>query len=192
MSRIKNVQDMVSAIGVIDEMGVERYNYRTQRNTFEVIGVTFEVDAFFDHSGYPEFNRVFAERRYEMAKTKVLFELNETIKLLKSDRSTREAYIIGVDYHPENVPCNVVHHFILRDEYLYLIVYLRSSDAIMKLIYDLYTNTRLLVEVALAIGVDPGMVIFNVGSFHYYEDDIERKPEMSVKDWRNFVTVPIL
>jgi len=102
-----------------------------------------------------------------------LFEFNQVGKLLKRDPSTREAVVYEPDYNPDNIACNCVYCFRIRDSKLTLDVYLRSSD-IAKLPYDVYTATRMLHSMADWVGnpeLKAGSIWFIIGSLHKYVEE---------------------
>lgn len=116
-------------------------------------------------------------------------DLDDVVRLLKRQPLTRQAYLpvwypedTGV-VHGERVPCTLGYHFIMRDDLLHCIYYIRSCDFIRHYRDDLYLTARLLLWVLneLKISVPekwrdvlPGNLIFHCSSMHCFQADWER------------------
>jgi thymidylate synthase len=153
---------------VLSVSGKEQYIKRLDKNTVEVRGVAFAIEPEYDIEKQP-IDIAWAQKRHDMVRTKVLFNINQVIKLLKEDPTTREAYILEMDYHPYNVPCNLAHQFMIRDGKLEVFVYLRSSNSLEILPLDIYSARKVQEEIAAALNVPIGRITFFVGSFHVYK-----------------------
>ncbi|MEM2258205.1 MAG: thymidylate synthase [Candidatus Caldarchaeum sp.] len=140
---------------------------RVAKTTIEVRGIQFEICPEYDEDRQP-IDLKWAAERHNYVRAKCLFQINQVKKLLKTDSTTREAYILEMDYHPENVPCNLVHHFMIRDGKLELFVYLRSSNSKDILPLDIYSAKKVQKEIADFLGIPIGPIKFFVGSFHVY------------------------
>jgi hypothetical protein len=70
-----------------------------------------------------------------------------------------------------NLPCTIIHQFMIREDKLNLHVYIRSNDFFKGWKYDIFLNSFILEAFAGFVRADVGSLIFTVGSFHTYEAD---------------------
>ena len=153
---------------LLEQAGKEQYIQRLNKNTIEVLGVSFIIDPRYNvEKGVS--NLEWARKRHELVEAKVLFDINKVIKLLREDPTTREAYILEMDYHPYNPPCNLVHHFMIRGGRLEVFVYLRSSNSLEILPLDIYSARKVQERIAQELDIPIGDITFFVGSFHVYK-----------------------
>lgn len=109
-------------------------------------------------------------------------DLGDVVDLLVREPDTRQAYLpmwfpedTGV-VHKDRAPCSLGWHFIVRDNKLHVIYYLRSVDLVNHWKNDLYMAVRLLLWVldeARAINQDwldiqPGTLTTHITSFHCF------------------------
>ena len=70
-----------------------------------------------------------------------------------------------------DIPCTLAMQFLIRENFIYTIVSMRSSDAWMGLPYDMYSFTAVTRHIAEL--VDPGLLLasctINMGSSHLYQ-----------------------
>ncbi len=78
----------------------------------------------------------------------------------------------------KDLPCTLVHQFLLRNGYLHLVTTMRSNDVWLGMPYDVFCNTQLQKLVADILGVIPGSYTHNVGSMHFYERNFEQINKM--------------
>jgi len=76
-------------------------------------------------------------------------DLNDVVDLLERDPLTRQAYLpvffpedTGA-VHRERVPCTLGYHFIVRNDELHMVYYLRSCDFVRHMRDDIYLSVRL-------------------------------------------------
>lgn len=104
------------------------------------------------------------------------FDQWEFVKgLLTADPNSRQAVIHIKD--PSNVPskdvpCTVSLQFQIRDEKLYLLVYMRSNDIWLGFPYDVFAFTALQIKMAMELGVGIGTYTHVAGSLHLYERNV--------------------
>lgn len=96
------------------------------------------------------------------------------IKLLKQKPSTRRAAIQLFDAKDISknyieIPCTCTLQFLLRDNLLHMVTYMRSNDAFWGLPHDIFTFTMLQEIVARSLNVEIGTYKHSVGSLHLYE-----------------------
>jgi thymidylate synthase len=105
-------------------------------------------------------------------------QLENVISLLRTNKNSKRAVIQLFEARdispnvPENgksIPCTCTLQFLIRDEKLSLIVFMRSNDAYIGLQHDIFAFTMLQEIVASAVGVELGVYKHCVGSLHLYE-----------------------
>jgi|TARA_R100000081_G_C4816873_1_gene175859 thymidylate synthase len=134
-------------------------------------------NAKFSHS-YPE--RIWPDKN----KKGIRFnygDLNDAVKLLKKDSTTRQCYIpiwypedITASLMSERVPCTFGWHFMLRGDQLHCFYPMRSCDALRHLQNDLYFANRLclwLIEKS-KLKAKPGYINFTTTSLHCFKLDL--------------------
>lgn len=100
----------------------------------------------------------FANMRLQHILHKVEFELNGIIELLKGDLSTRRARILEADYHPYNIACILAVQFFARDGVVNAELFLRSSDVVGVLPYDIYATRKLQDIVVDTLNLTPRLI----------------------------------
>jgi len=104
----------------------------------------------------------FAKKRVTIIRHKVLFEMNETAKILDTDAATRRARIIEPDYAPYNIPCLIANQFLRRNGALEETIFLRSSDIIDVLPLDIYAMQALQSDILNARAEKSKTQMFNL------------------------------
>ena len=94
---------------------------------------------------------------------------------LKNDPESRQAIILYNDrdyYYDDCLDyiCTQLQHFFVRGGKLHNIVYLRSSDAIFGLTYDIPWWSLVQQQLAAELGYSPGKLEVNIGSSHLYQN----------------------
>src|SRR6516164_2279498 len=90
---------------------------------------------------------------------------------------TRQAVAVIWTPTPEpskDIPCTVALQFLRRDNFINLIVTMRSSDIWLGLPYDFFTFSQILSCVCGTLACEVGSVQFNLGSSHLYESDLPK------------------
>ena len=103
------------------------------------------------------------------------------ISKLKEDPQTRQAVALiwETPWQPtKDVMCTLTLQFIQRDDFLHLIVNMRSSDIFLGLPYDFYVFSQILNLVCYHVRALPGFLQFNLGSSHMYEKDLDKLGDM--------------
>ncbi len=110
--------------------------------------------------------------------TKIMPQLNYVVEKLKQDKDTRQAVLtIWRENPPEtnDVPCTVAIQFRIRnDKFLFMQVFMRSSDAWLGVPYDTFNFSmlghlvccRLMTKYPQLV---PGALCITMGSSHLYE-----------------------
>lgn len=105
-------------------------------------------------------------------------QLELVIKHLQQDPNTRQAVMTfweandlthAIKKDHKDLPCTLALQFLLRDGRLHLIATMRSNDAWLGLLYDVFAFTSLQWIVAMALDVETGTYTHQVGSEHLYE-----------------------
>lgn len=106
-------------------------------------------------------------------------QISNVIALLKKRPNTRKAAMQifeardlevrqGLGEHNE-IPCTCTLQFLIRDNLLHMITYMRSNDAFWGLPHDIFAFTMLQEIIARSVGVDLGTYTHSVGSLHLYK-----------------------
>ncbi len=104
-------------------------------------------------------------------------QLDRVIELLKTDPSTRRAYL--PIFQPEDnfsdveKPCWASLQFVIRNGRLDLIDYFRSNECCIAIPSDMYGAYKLLEYVAAEVGVMPGWIYHYIACAHLRESDYD-------------------
>ena len=115
---------------------------------------------------------------------KFVDQLPYVTQLLRKKPASRQAVISLWRDSPReslDVPCTVIMHFLIREDKLHCIVYMRSSDSYLGLPNDMLVFTMLATEVLMELRVgavtsplELGDMHINLGSSHIYTKDDEK------------------
>ena len=108
-------------------------------------------------------------------------QVDQVISLLKVNKLSRRAVIQlfkaedNINAHHAHlrhreVPCTTHFQFLVRDNRLHMLTYMRSNDAYLGLPHDVFCFTMLQEIVACSISVELGVYRHFVGSLHLYSD----------------------
>ena len=106
---------------------------------------------------------------------KLTEQLPYVLAKLKSDSDSRQAIITLWRENPassRDVPCTVAFQFMLRNDAVQMITFMRSNDVWLGLPYDLFNFTRIQGYVAAALDVETGTYTHMVGSLHLYDQHV--------------------
>jgi len=110
-------------------------------------------------------------------------EIEVVISKLKSDKDSRQAvlsiYNNDLIYNTKDVPCTMNLHFLIRENKLNLIVYMRSNDIIWGTPYDIFMFTMLQEVIANTLGIDVGYYRHVPSSLHVYAQHYEMLEKMA-------------
>jgi thymidylate synthase len=106
--------------------------------------------------------------------------LNVEAELKQNPDSRRAVVYIGLPTdlmeakNDQNVtagemPCTCLWQFLVRDDALCMVVYMRSFDAVWGLCYDIPCFVSIQMALARSLNVDLGQYYHHAGSFHIYE-----------------------
>lgn len=106
-------------------------------------------------------------------------QFEKVIEKLKNDTFSRQAIMVIFDPYydytqTKDVPCTISFHFLLRNNKLHMNTYMRSNDAMLGHVIDVFTFTMIQELIATEIECDLGTYNHFVGSFHLYEKDINK------------------
>lgn len=106
------------------------------------------------------------------------FQLENAVELLQRHPNTRQCVIAlwnpsdlshAIDGDKNNLPCYISMQFILRNNKLNLIVYMRSNDVWLGAPYDIYAFICIQKLIADCVGAKVGTYTHQVGSLHIYD-----------------------
>jgi hypothetical protein len=105
-------------------------------------------------------------------------DLGDVIKLLTTSPGTRQAYLpvwfpedTGANQN-QRVPCTLGYHFLIRNNRLKIVYYIRSCDFLRHFRDDVYMAGRLGQWVANRVGVETSRLVMHISSLHVFS--IER------------------
>jgi len=99
------------------------------------------------------------------------------IAKLQEDPQTRQAVVLIWEtpwQHTKDIMCTLTLQFILRDNFMNMIVNMRSSDIYLGLPYDFYVFSQIQNLMCHHLKCTPGFLQFNFGSSHMYERDLDK------------------
>ena len=105
-------------------------------------------------------------------------QVDRIIELLRKDKDTRQA-VISIYNSNDNknitkdVPCTCTLQFLIRNNRLNCITYMRSNDLILGTVNDIFSFTMLQELVANEVGVEIGWYEHIAGSMHIYKEHYE-------------------
>lgn len=107
-----------------------------------------------------------------------LNQFDRIIQKLQDDPSSRRAVIqillpSDIIQQTKDVSCLISLQFIIRNNELSCITYMRSQSALMVMPYDIFLFSMLQEAVAVTLGLELGAYYHICGSLHYYEDEEE-------------------
>ena len=118
---------------------------------------------------------------------------------LKEDRDTRQAIVVINQPYlhklpTKDYPCTLSYQFLIRDNKLDMIAYMRSQDAYLGLVYDQGEFQWFLEILAGWLGIDVGRYIHIDGSLHLYKKywDKARLVVKKDNDWDLYSTATVL
>ena len=77
----------------------------------------------------------------------------------------------------KDVNCTVSLQFFIRDNKLYMTVYMRSNDIWMGFPYDVFQFTCMQILMSMQLGIELGTYTHIAGSLHLYERNVKKKEE---------------
>lgn len=105
---------------------------------------------------------------------------NSIVDQLRADRDTKRAVLqifggdeLAVPDNPD-VSCTLGVQFMVRDDALQAIGYMRANDAFRGMVSDVFSFTFLQELLARELGVAVGGYVHTVGSLHLYHTDADR------------------
>jgi len=116
-------------------------------------------------------------------------QIEEVIKKLKKDQTTRRAVAITIDPVIDNeqdeIPCLQQMTFLIRDSKLEISAFMRSNDVGMAAFANQYAFLHLGAYIGKALGVDVGKLTVHAVSAHINVTDIQAiKEVLSKNGWK--------
>lgn len=106
-------------------------------------------------------------------------QIKNVIERMQEQRTTRRAVIQLFDADDlagphKDLPCTCVIQFLVREDKLHTITYMRSNDAHIGFPHDVFCFTMLQELVARSLEIEMGTYRHVVGSLHLYDHDREK------------------
>ena len=105
---------------------------------------------------------------------KIIDQISYCENTLKNDLFSRQAVLNIWRENPrqsKDIPCTLSMQFLIRNQKLYCVVNMRSSDAWLGIPYDVFVFSMVSLTIAQALNVSLGKLCINIGSAHVYEQD---------------------
>ena len=117
-------------------------------------------------------------------------QFENVISLLRERKTTRRANIQifrskDINKDRKDIPCTCNIQFMIRNGEMNTITYMRSNDAYMGLVHDVFSFTMIQEIVARILGVNVGSYLHNVGSLHLYERNSEEVKKYMDEGWHS-------
>lgn len=107
-------------------------------------------------------------------------QLDKVVAMLKENPNTRQACISiydgkEIDQYRNDTPCTYAVQFTIRNNRLYMSVYMRSNDLWFGFCNDQYCFSELMFMVADRLGIDVGTYYHHAHNMHIYTNQLNRK-----------------
>lgn len=116
-------------------------------------------------------------------------QIENVIALLRKKPSSRQAVIQlfeagDIAQQTNSTPCTCTLQFLIRNNYLHMITYMRSNDVFLGLPHDIFCFTMLQEIIARSLAVEVGIYKHTVGSLHLYDRDEEKARQFLSEGWQ--------
>ncbi|QXG75287.1 thymidylate synthase [Modestobacter sp. L9-4] len=106
-------------------------------------------------------------------------QIHNIVSGLRANRASRKAVAqvfesADLSQGYLDVPCTCTIQFLVREERLQMIVFMRSNDLFMGFPHDVFAFTMIQEIVARSLGIEVGTYTHMVGSLHLYAKDLGR------------------
>lgn len=117
-------------------------------------------------------------------------QLDRAIELLKRNSASRKAVVqlfdaSDLDKDSKDVPCTCVLQFLVRNDLLHLVAYMRSNDIMLGLPHDVFAFTMIQELVARSLEIELGGLTHFVGSLHLYEENLPLAHDYLNEGWQS-------
>jgi thymidylate synthase len=110
-------------------------------------------------------------------------QIYKLIEELKKNPETRQGVLTMYDYHLDQdsrggknrVPCSLMYQFMIRENALDCIYFMRSCDYLLHFPHDVYITALLQNHIATELELEAGYFTHFMSSLHAYEKDIRKK-----------------
>lgn len=124
-------------------------------------------------------------------------QLEQVVSMLRRKRDSRRA-VIQIFDSADNLdpdqslqpPCTCTLQFLVRDDALHLITYMRSNDVVKGMTHDVFCFTMIQELVARSLDLPLGTYTHVVGSLHVYDRDADQVEAFLAEDWQQ--TAPVM
>jgi len=122
-------------------------------------------------------------------------QLKNALELIKNDPTSRRIMVTAYDPSKSNEcvldPCHMFFQFYVNDNDLSLQFYLRSSDSLLGLPFNIFSYALLTKLFAAASGLNAKELIFIGGDVHLYKNHFEQAKELISREPYSFPTLKI-
>ncbi len=116
-------------------------------------------------------------------------QINQVIDLLRKNQESRRAVIQLFDARDiteehKDVPCTCTIQFMIRNDCMHMVTYMRSNDVIIGLPHDVFCFTMLQEIVARTLSIELGSYKHSVGSIHLYDKNKDEALQYLNEGWQ--------
>jgi thymidylate synthase len=106
-------------------------------------------------------------------------QFTDIINKLKEDSDSRQCIVNIFEHYKDfvptkDVPCTVTFQFLVRDNRLNMVTYMRSNDAYYGFPNDIFNFTMIQEMIATALDIDVGIYQHFAGSLHIYDTEFDK------------------
>lgn len=143
-----------------------------------------------DYKKYAERGELFGGYGPRMFGDEPNNQVKNIISILKRKPSSRQAVVQIFDsndivYDHKDVPCTCTLQFLIRENTLDLITYMRSNDIFLGFPHDIFSFTMIQEIVARALDAKLGSYKHMVGSIHLYERNRSQIDKFLNEGWQS-------
>lgn len=169
---------------LLEEKGINIWKGNTSKEFLEKKGLNYSEGLMGPNYGYQwrHFNAEYNPLSGKPMDKLGIDQLHKIVEEIKNDPSSRR--ILLTSFNPEQVeqcvlyPCHtVIAQFYVRDTFLDLFVYIRSSDLFLGLPFNIASSALLLTMISMITSKKPGMLYITLGDAHIYKSHIDSVKE---------------
>ena len=139
---------------------------------------------------YADGNLIFGGYGPRFLSWKSTNQISNIINLLQHNPNSRKAVIqlfdsIDITEPHKDIPCTCVMQFMIRNNSLDMITFMRSNDVFQGFSHDVFSFTMLQEILARTLNVDLGIYKHFVGSLHIYEKDVNAIKQFMDEGWQS-------
>ena len=122
-------------------------------------------------------------------------QIERVCNLLREKPSSRRAVVTvlrvsDLEASGKELPCTIALQFLIRDGFLDMMAFMRSSDLILGAVHDIFCFTMFQEMVAVDLGIGLGTYTHIAGSLHIYDDHRDDAKAFLGEPWSATLEMP--